>query len=361
MLTKFQLIILTIFLALLGCEKDDTPPEPIVKRNFKMGFTSWPYAATLEAQQNTYNFLRDEGDIYAEHIDDKIPWSAWINNTSLPQEFVTNIESRKSRLIPTNQLLVSVSLFNNLRTDLAEDYDGFTPSYDSLNQRSIQEAYVKHLNYIIDALQPEYLILVIEANELLMNSPNLWEAYKKLISKVRSRIKSNHSDILLSESITLHNWYKPNGLDPTLSIEIKNYVNQNQDFVAISYYPFFQLLATPNEYQRAFDFLHQQTSKPIAFAETAQIAETLTVPNLNINIASNTAIQQNYLETLLANAEQEDYEFVIWWCHRDYDVLWQTFPPSAKDLGQLWRDSGLLDENGNERPALSSWRILFQK
>jgi hypothetical protein len=353
-----------------SCEKEGNDPAPytnssksvldeIENRNFKMGFTSWPYAATLGAQDSTYAFLQAEGDIYAEHIDDKIPWSAWINNTALPTAFTNNILGRKNRKIAENQLLVSVSLLNNLRTDLAEDFNGLPPTYDSLNQSSIEDAYVQHINYIVGELQPNYLLLAIEANELLINSPNLWESYKKLITNVRSRIKTAHPTVQLSESVTLHNWYNPNALNSSLVREIQAYVNQNQDFVAISYYPFFQQLENVDEYQKAFDFLHSQTNKRIAFAETTQIAEDLIVSGLNLNILSSQGIQKDYLETLLLNAYREDYEFIIWWCHRDYDALWQTFPASVKDLGQLWRDSGLLDEDGQERAALSSWRSVF--
>ena len=326
-----------------------------------MGFTSWPYAATLGAQDSTYAFLQAEGDIYAEHIDDKIPWKSWINSSFLPSAFTSNIQARKDRKIPENELLVSVSLLNNLRTDLAEDFDGTTPSYDSLNQSSIENAYVKHLNYIITELQPDYLLLAIEVNELLINSPALWEGYKKLMTNVRLRIKTAYPSIQLSESVTLHNWYNPTSLDSSLVQEVSDYVNQSQDFVAISYYPFFQGLKTNAEYQLAFDFLHRQTTKPLAFAETTQIAEDLVVNGLNLNIASSPAIQQAYAESLLLNAYRENYEFVIWWCHRDYDALWQTFPANIKDLGQLWRDSGLLDEDGNERPALSSWRNIYNR
>jgi hypothetical protein len=51
----------------------------------------------------------------------------------------------------------------------------------------------------------------------------------------------------------------------------------------------------------------------------------------------------------------KDYEFIIWWAHRDFDALWETFPPELRDLGQLWRDTGLLDESGNERQAFLLW------
>jgi len=371
MKTSYFFVINISLVFCFSCKKDEDDTEPnlppsivldeIQSRNFEMGFSSWPYAATFGAQDSTYAFLKAEGDVYSEHIDNKIPWSAWMNNTSLPVEFTNDIQGRKNRMIIENQLLVSVSLLNSDRSDLAEDFDGNTPTYDSINQSNIEEAYLKHLNYIIAELQPDYLLLAIEVNELLINSPALWEGYKKLMTGIRARIKATHPNIQLSESVTLHNWYNPNGLNNNLVEKTRDYVNQNQDFVAISYYPFFQGLKNNADYQLAFDFLHSQTAKPIAFTETTQIAEDLIVSGLNLNIASSASIQKDYLETLLLNAYREDYLFLIWWCHKDYDALWKTFPPNVKDLGQLWRDSGLLDENGNERSALSSWRSVYKR
>jgi len=70
---------------------------------------------------------------------------------------------------------------------------------------------------------------------------------------------------------------------------------------------------------------------------------------------------KEYLETLAWNAYKQNYEFIIWWAHRDYDELWNTFPEDVKDLGKLWKDTGLLDENGNKRHSFESWQSLFQK
>jgi len=63
----------------------------------------------------------------------------------------------------------------------------------------------------------------------------------------------------------------------------------------------------------------------------------------------------------LSNAHRQDYEFVIWWTHRDYDELWKTFPPELKDLGSLWKDTGILDENGNLRPAYKTWTAILNR
>jgi len=376
---KFQslLVVIAISITLINCSKDEENQESpatsstaspagildeIDQRNFKMGFSTWPYAATLGAQDSTYAFLAAEGDIYSEHIDDKIPWSAWMNSTALPNDFINNIQGRKNRKIAGNELFLSVSLLNIGRDNLAEDFNGQSPTYDSLNQQSIEDAYVAHLNYIINELQPDHMIISIEANELLVNSPQLWEPYKKLMTEVRRRIKSAHPSLPLSESMTLHNWFRHSTTDSAGFVaEIRNYVNNNLDFAAISFYPFFKGLESKTDYQEAFDFLHAQTTKKIAFSETTQIAEDLIVSGLSLNIPSNHTKHKEYLETLLLNAYRQDYEFVIWWAYKDYDALWQTFPANVKDLGQLWRDTGLLDENGTDRPALAVWRSIYNR
>ncbi len=70
---------------------------------------------------------------------------------------------------------------------------------------------------------------------------------------------------------------------------------------------------------------------------------------------------KDYLETLLLNAHNQNYEFVIWWAYRDYDKLWNTFPDEYKDIGKLCRDTGLIDEKGKERPSLNVWTDIFEK
>ncbi len=256
-------------------------------------------------------------------------------------------------------MLLSVSVLSNERRDLANDFTGNTPTYTAMNDSAIIDAYYKHISYLIEELDPKYLIISIEGNELLINSPDKWEGYKLLISEVRMRVKNDHPDLMISESVTLHNLYEPNMSDPETYIEeVLSHIEQ-MDFMAVSFYPFFKALNTQEGFQEALNFLHSRVSKPIAFAETAHIAEDLIVPSININIPGNPDEQNEYLQTLLVNAQLEDYIFVIWWAHRDFDELWETFPASVKDLGQLWRDTGLLNEDGNERHAYDSWRKAF--
>lgn len=356
-----SILFLTITLVLFGCKKEETTSDPIVEaRAYKMGFTTWSYGPTLEAVDNTYEFIENNGDIYTEHVDNMIPWNALINEEPLPDEFINEIQGKVNRRIQGKPLLLSVSALNGLRTDLAPDFDGNPPPYDSMDDAEIQLAYVKHIDYLVEQFSPDYLVIAIEVNELRVQNQQKWEEYKSLIASVTSTIRDFYPNLMISESITLHNLYEPNVADPQAYMdEMITYINE-MDFAAISFYPFLKNLHIEGDMQEYFDYINDNITKPIAFVETSHIAENLVVPNLNLNIIGDEIEQNVYMQTLLDNAEENDYEFVIWWAHRDYDALWATFPPEIMDLGQLWRDTGILDEDGNERLSKATWSDRFE-
>ena len=356
---SFQLCLVFLMISLVNCSNSDTTNDtPTPTRNFEMGFTTWPFGPNLQDVDDTYNFIKNNADVYTEHIDNNIPWNAWMNDQTLPSEFTDEINGKVSRRL-NKKLLLSVSLFNLNRDDLAEDIDGTVPSYTQLNDSSIEDAYFKHVQYLINQFFPDYLVIAIEVNELRLRAEGKWDAYQLLIQNVTSRIKDLYPNLPISESVSLHNWYDPESSNTSEYIlEISNHINQ-LDFAAISFYPFLKNLHTKNEFQQAFDFLHEHINIPIAFVETSHIAENLDIPNLNVFISSSELEQNIYLETLFENAQIQDYHFVSWWTHRDYDLLWETFPEDLKDIGQLWRDTGLIDENAIERVSRSTWHTYF--
>lgn len=364
-------LFLLAFTLMPGCDKDDdnVSPDPADpgffseynSRNFEMGFSTWPYSPTLESVNGTYDFIANNADVYSEHIDANIPWNAWINGLPLPTDFTNDIQGRASRKIEGAKLTVSVSLLNSARDNLATDYNGTIPDYEALNDADIEDAYFQHLQYITNQLNPDYLVLAIEVNELLKNAPDKWDGYKLLMTNVRSRIEEEFPSLLVSESITLHNMYEPDVENPEAYIkELVQYAN-SMDFVTISFYPFFKGLKTKAEFQQAFDFLHQSITKPIAFAETSHISEDLEVESFDLFIAGNHAEQNAYLESLFANAQEQGYIYVIWWAHRDYNELWETFPEEAQDLGKLWLSTGLIDEDGTAKRGYATWETVFSK
>lgn len=348
-------LVLHIAICLVSCSESDENEPTVTDRNFMMGFTTWSFGPNLEDVNDTYTFLDNHADIYAEHVDNLIPWNAWINDTELPSAFTNEITGRVNRKIPGKQLLLSVSLLNSNRDELASDFDGTLPSYTALDDDDIEDAYFKHINYLVGEFTPEYLVIAIEVNELRLRSPEKWNGYENLILEVRTRIKQLYPALKIAASVSLHNLFEPEVSNPATYIEeITRHMNE-MDFVAISFYPFLKNQSSRAAFQETLDFLHANVTPPIAFVETSHIAENLIIPDLNVAIDGNENEQSDYLETLIENAENHNYEFIIWWAHRDYDALWETFPDDIKDLGQIWRDTGLLDENGSERPAFMVW------
>ncbi|GMN12071.1 hypothetical protein MTsPCn9_08960 [Croceitalea sp. MTPC9] len=362
------LIVLFFIGFIYGCNSDDSsrmvdsaPEKEATSRNFRMGFTTWPYAPTLEAVTSTNMFLSSNGDIYSEHIDSNIPWNSWINSAELPNSFTEMVSNRAIRRSPENIMTLSISLLNLNRSDLMPDFDGEIPSYNSLNDEIIANAYYKHVNYLLEQLTPNYLVIAVEVDGLLKNAPEKWEAYKSLMSNVKSRIKTEYPTLPISESVMLHGFYQPDfGESGAVISEISSYVN-TMDFAAISFYPFLKGLSDKSEFQAALDFLHANINKPIAFAETGHLSEDLAISSFDLSITGTQAEQNEYLESLLMNAQEENYEYIIWWTHRDYNLLWETFPEDLKDLGELWISNGIINEDGIEKLAKQSWGETFSK
>ncbi|MEW7276968.1 glycosyl hydrolase 53 family protein [Aquimarina sp. 2201CG1-2-11] len=357
-----MVVVLNVFIiSFFGCSKNDENTSEATQRNFNMGFTTWSYGPNPEDVAVTYEFIKNNADIYTEHIDYHIPWDSWINDLPLPAEFTGEIAGRVQRKIEDKQLLLSVGLLNLDRDELTTDYNDIVPSYTGLNDVHIEDAYFKHVKYLVDQLKPDFLVIAIEVNELRLKEEGKWQEYTLLIKNVKLRIKQLYPNLKVSESISLHNLYNPTIINPNVYIdEMIDYMNQ-LDFVAISFYPFLKNQHSESEFQQTFDFLHKKINRPIAFVESGHIAEDLSVSSFDVFIPGNAKEQDTYLKTLFANAREQDYEFVIWWAYRDFDALWETFPDDRKDQGKLWRDAGLIDEEGKEREAFVTWKSVLSE
>lgn len=360
----FSLIILSI---ILSCEKDPSEcsnPDffnDVESRNFLMGFTTWTYAATNSANDDTYDFILKNGDIYAEQIDEYIPWRSWVIDEALSDDFLLKMEYKFQKKPSDIPLSLSVSLLDTDRTGLLPDRDGWIPEHSGLDDPIIIDAYTKHVKWLVEKFDPAYLIFAMEVNELFQKNNQEWENYKTLSIQIKERIKTDFPNLLISESITLHNWIDPEQNNQEEYNAEMQLLLQNMDFASISFYPFLKGYSTEDQFQQAFDFLQSHIQIPIAFVETNHLAETLELASFNLTIESDPCEQKEYLENLLQNAQDLDFEYIIWWSHRDYDALWETFPEEVKDIGKIWRDTGLLDEDGKERIALDSWKAALEK
>ena len=180
-------------------------------------------------------------------MDHNIPWESWINGAELPLNFTNTVKDKMNRKPSGSKLLLSISFLNSGRSDIMEDFNGNKPSYSSLSDSVIEEAYFKHVSYLVDELDPAYLVYSIESNDLFLKTPSLWEGFRMLMDNIGDRLKSKYPNLPMAESITLHNWYQ-SSTDPDYLAEIEKIAN-GRDFAAISFYPFFKGLHSKNDFQ----------------------------------------------------------------------------------------------------------------
>jgi hypothetical protein len=355
-------VVLTLLLGTAICAESPaqdpaTAPAAGPSRCFRMGFTAFPHDISIEAVEQTRKFVRDNADLIAHHIEGA-PWAEALRDEPFPKELVSEHESKRSMKPPGAKVYLAVSPG---RGDLKLPDRGATPLPPELKGKSyddplVKRAFLTYCRRCIDFFKPDYLAIGIEANEIFSAGAEKWHAYVELHRYVYGELKKEHPDLPIFASFTLHNMIKDRG--PMLAAweELMPF----NDFVAVSYYPF--LAGEPAE--KALVWLtdkFDRFGKPYAMVETNEAGDRLVLPQSKFVIDGTPQKQAAYLRTLLALAEQRRFVFVVLFIHRDSDALWDTINATAPELFIAWRDCGLVDEQGNARPAYAVWRECFER
>jgi hypothetical protein len=326
-------------------------------RPFRMGFTAFPHDFTPQAVEETRTFVRANADLIAHHIEG-VPWTEALRAGPFSKELLGEYDSKRSMRPPGAKVYLAISPG---RGDLKLPDKGAAPLPPELKGKPyddplVKKAYLAYCRRSIEFFTPDYLAIGIETNEILSAGLDKWRAYVELHRYVYRELKREYPNLPIFASFTLHNMAKDQGrmFDAWAELMPEN------DLVAVSYYPF--LLGWPPE--KALQWLTEKFDrfgKPYAFVETNEAGDRLVLPQSKIVIDGSPQKQATYLRTLLALAEQRRFEFVVLFIHRDYDALWDKIKATAPELFMAWRDCGLLDEQGNPRPAYAVWREYFER
>jgi len=330
--------------------------EPAV-RPFRMGFTAFLHDITAQAVEETRQFVRTNADLIAHHIEG-VPWSEALQDEPFPKELMEDRETKRSMKPPGAKVYLAISPG---RGELKLAEKGTTPLPAELVGKTYGDALVKkaYLNYCrrsIEFFKPDYLCIGIEVNEILSAGKEKWEAYAELHRHVYRELKKEHPDLPIFASYTLHDLIKHKGEQLKASQELMAF----NDVVAISFYPFF----IGQSAEVAFKWLTESFDsfkKPYAMVETNDTAERTEFPKSKIVLSGSPEKQKAYVQALMELAERKRFEFVVLFIHRDYDPLWNAIKETAPEFFIAWRDCGLIDEVGKERPAYGVWRDYFRR
>ena len=335
------------------------------ERSYYMGFTPFPWDMTLEAVNSTSQFISQYGDIVSHHLDAGVPWVEALDGKPYHNNLANDWENRRN-VSKGKKVFVSVTPLNGGRNDIAlyRGKDENMPLPDAFKGKSLDDSIIKraYLNYCRSAIEffsPDYFAIGIEVNELIHNTPAMWTQFVELYKYVYADLKKSHPDLPIFATFSLHNLTNYGWSD------LKDVQDKTRDFlqyvdmVGISYYPF--MASQSYKPTEIFDWLRDFTDKQIAISETGYPSEDIILKSFNLVLPGSPESQKIFYETLLERAEQDNYVFVVSFLYRDYDKLWDKIKSSVPEFFVIWKDCGLLDEDGKEKIVFAIWKTYFSK
>jgi hypothetical protein len=366
---KFSVaVIVTLFVSIsISCDKESNTPT----RTFYMGFTPLPYAASLDAVNDTYAKIAANGDIINHHFDNGVPWTEALHHAAFDANIMDDWAFRKQNTPASHKVYVSVAALNPSRNGLANyraSHDNMLLplSWDSLrfNNEQVKLAYVNYCQRIIDFFHPDYFNMNVEANLFYSNKPSQWSDFLEFHQHVYMALKAFNPGLKIFSSVTgaqmLQGFLDGNDhvQQRLAALQILDY----SDLYGLSFYPYLSRHLGNGYPDNTFDQLFSISEKPLAIAETAYPAQSCVINNSgeNLSITSDEAKQLKYNVDLLKACEKRKAEFVINFVLRDYDELWNA-SGAKNDLSIACRDTGLLDELGRERPGFLTWKYYLNR
>ena len=333
-------------------------------RTFSMGFTPWPWALDAAAVQETYDFINANADIIAHHIEEGVPWTEALKERPFHPAMMAAWEGRKRSTSARLKVFLSISPINQLRDGMA-DYRGAEHQMPipaafkgkRFNHPDVKAAYFRYARKAVEFFEPDYLAIAVEVNELLENRPAVWDDFAELYRSTYQELKREHPNLPIFFTVSLHNLVNPARGDPAHRWKKIEALWSHSDLAGISFYPFLQRPLDLSRATAALDEVKRRTDRKIAISESGYPGKPVAVDALR-QLPATPEIQKNVYYAMLSQALEDQYEFFIVWCYRDYDQLWADMKDELPEWGALWRDVGIVDGHGKPRPAREVWDLF---
>lgn len=343
-----------------------TAPALAAQRTFHLGFTPFPYDATIEARETTFDLVNSHSDIVAHHFDNGVPWVEAYRGEEYSESALSEYGYRLGRLVDTQKVYLAVTPINNLRDGLAA-YWGERENMErpgawkrrKFDHPKVIQAFTNHCLFMIERFQPDYFAYAVEVDLFAAKRPKAYQRFLKLAEEVYAALKERYPELPVFATLTV--------ADESALEERRGFIEQIlpfTDYLAISTYPYLAGHHRPrtlpgNWLTKLRDVAPE---KPFAVAETGFNAETLELPSFGITIPGKRKWQAAYVKWLFRELNRLDAEFVIWFVAVDYDELWELMEAAGvTELFKAWRDTGLWNSNLKPRKARRIWRKWLQR
>lgn len=337
------------------------------KRNFLMGFSPWPYDFSLEAVEWTYKTINDYGDVVSHHLEEGVPWDEALYNKPFSQSYTNDLNYRLQHVNRDHKIVLQLNPLDIKRANLAphrgEKANEPLPSTwtnKTLNDPDVKKAYVRYIERMDNLFKPDYLLTGIEVNLILRNNPKIWKDYVELQCHVYKSLKKKNQNKKIYVSVFaasfLPEWVKEDKLEE--HVQALKDLSPCTDGFALSVHPFMSALLADSFPDNYFDRLSEVIPHIVGISESSYTAQKWTLMWMVWNGTQEK--QDHFLSLMLNAAQKQKMEFVIWYAPRDYDAMWKGVL-GRDSLALIWRDTGLFDENGTPRTALTTWQKALKK
>ena len=256
------------------------------------GMNVFPHAATAAAIEEATQFVIDEADLLVYHETDENPGA----EAYIAAQFTTSGK----------------------------------PVYVAVGVKAGRN-HLQRCRELIALFNPDYFCYAIEANDLEL-------ALQAQLPSMYAVLKAENPGLPIFLSLQVTKGYDT--AEATALME-------SSDYWALSTYAF---LADGTF--RMPPMQDPTGAKPVVIAETGWPAEPLPHPETGSIIMGSPVIQSSYVSIM----RTLPIKFFVWFVGRDYDIMWRDSLDQTNPWHRTFRDTGLLDGDGNPRPALDAWR-----
>ena len=310
-------------------------------RDFAMAFGAIPGELSEQSYLSMFDLAAGHGD--AIMIQRAVPWL----------EMTSGIESSSETMMT---IIKERELLREFDLQLAFAIDPWEPSDrsrlvgeppgDGFDDPAVTEAYLTYVEFIVEELQPRWLALAVDLDQVALARPDDLNAYEVAYRTAYERVKTLAPETKVFATFQFESlqgllgW----GVDhlPQWSLILR--FRPILDLLAVSSFPSFIYPFAgdvPNDYYaRLLAF-----GKPLALMPVGYSSE----PSRGGVTFGTLTGQQEFLERILTEASEENWELVVWLFQQD---------PSFVDLPpyDLVEHMGLLDRQTLGKPAWTTWR-----
>lgn len=396
------------------------PGNTAPTRPYRMGTTPFFATPTLFPDWQFENL--EDKDLLSIHADDfwGVPWVEFRDSLPLPAAWANKWAALASAAQATGKpLYLAVSPLGNRRTlapsvdasgnpvanwETSVDANGCYLFATDPDAAGYKTAYVRYVTYLINLLQPTSVSPAIEMNIPFSQCASQKTAWIAWYTGVHNDIRTAFPSLPVFPTFQVEHMYgisdaqaacaSGTPLATCFDLRLSEALAIPGDRIAFSTYPIswkFQAASYPTD---TYARVKIATTRKIWITETGWAAvkvlqsyKHVAGGNCGLDLFptafANNSEQENYLRWLLAEAQTQGFETVIWWLNRDYldggvaatcpcnpamsdtcqlaDTFYTAAGVTGETLLRIFGNMALRNYDRTPRPAHTAWREYFAR